>query len=92
MLSRLHYHDDFKDFPIFRATSPVHAHARALLDLEASYTFFDTGVTLAFGAQNLLDTYPTRNKYAARHGMKYPVVSPYGYNGGFYYLRASYAF
>ena len=92
LLSRLHYHDDFKDFPIFRATSPVHAHARALLDLEASYTFFDTGVTLAFGAQNLLDTYPTRNKYAGRHGMKYPVVSPYGYNGGFYYVRASYAF
>ena len=49
-------------------------------------------MTLAFGAQNLLDTYPTRNKYAGRHGMKYPVVSPYGYNGGFYYLRTSYAF
>ena len=95
LLTRLHYHDDFKDFPIFRATNPVHAHARALLDLEASYTFFSGalgGVTLAFGAQNLLDTYPTRNKYAGRHGMKYPVVSPYGYNGGFYYLRTSYAF
>ncbi len=95
LLTRLHYHDDFKDFPIFRATNPVHAHARALLDLEASYTFFSGtlgGVTLAFGAQNLLDTYPTRNKYAGRHGMKYPVVSPYGYNGGFYYVRTSYAF
>ena len=93
LLTRLHYYDDFKDFPIFRPTNPVHAHARALLDLEASYTFFSgafNGVTLALGAQNLFDTYPTKNKYAGRHGMKYPVVSPYGYNGGFYYLRAGF--
>ena len=93
LLTRLHYYDDFKDFPIFRPTNPVHAHARALLDLEASYTFFDgafSGVRLALGAQNLFDTYPTRNKYAGHHGMKYPVVSPYGYNGGLYYLRAGF--
>ena len=93
LLTRLHYYDDFKDFPIFRPTNPVHAHARALLDLEASYTFFNggfNGVTLALGAQNLFDTYPTKNKYAGHHGMKYPVVSPYGYNGGLYYLRAGF--
>ena len=97
LLTRLHYYDDFKDFPIFRPTNPVHAHARALLDLEASYTFFNggfngvfSGVTLALGAQNLFDTYPTKNKYAGHHGMKYPVVSPYGYNGGLYYLRAGF--
>ena len=93
LLTRLHYYDDFKDFPIFRPTNPVHAHARALLDLEASYTFFNggfNGVTLALGAQNLFDTYPTKNKYSGHHGMKYPVVSPYGYNGGLYYLRAGF--
>ncbi len=44
------------------------------------------------GTQNLFDMYPTKSKYAGRHGMKYPVVSPYGYNGGLYYLRASYSF
>ena len=61
LITRLHYYDDFKDFPLFRPTNPVHAHARALLDLEASYTFFN-GVTLAVGAQNLLDIYPTQKQ------------------------------
>ena len=57
---------------------------------------FDFGLIVAAGVDNLFDTYPTkvsrvhRNEYDA--GQKYPVASPYGYNGGFYYFRASYSF
>ena len=90
LLSRLHYYDDFTERHQNIDSQPIYAHARALVDLEASYTFFDLGVTLAAGAQNLFDTYPTRNKYARAYGQKYPNTSPYGYNGGFYYLRAGF--
>ena len=94
LLTRLKYYDDFQDFSSY---SQMHAHARTLLDLEASYTFFDSGVVVAVGAENLFDTYPTRNTVDSwgapgRYGMKYPDYSPYGFSGGFYYFRASYSF
>ena len=91
LLSRLRYYDDFHSFPgLSTLRNRTHAKARALLDLEASYTFLNTGLTLAFGAQNLFDTYPTKNRGAAVFGEKYPVTSPYGFNGGFYYARAGF--
>jgi iron complex outermembrane receptor protein len=95
-LSRLHYYDGFTEpYQDYKLNPPIYARARALLDLEASY-MFDFGLIVAAGVDNLLDTYPTkvkrvhRNEYDA--GQKYPVTSPYGYNGGFYYFRASYSF
>ena len=91
LLSRLHYYDDFHSFPgLSTLRDRTHAHARALLDLEASYLFLDTGLTLAFGVQNLFDTYPTKNRGATVFGEKYPVTSPYGFNGGYYYVRAGF--
>ena len=51
-------------------------------------------MTVAVGADNLLDTYPTKvgrlHRDAYDAGQKYPVASPYGYNGGFYYFRAGF--
>ena len=91
LLARLHYYDDFTERHQDIDSQPIYAHARALLDVEASYTFRNS-LTLAAGVDNLFDTYPTKNPYARDYGQKYPVASPYGYNGGFYYFRASYAF
>ena len=48
-------------------------------------------MTLAAGAQNLFDTYPTKNPHR-RSGAKYSALSPYGFSGGLYYLRASFSF
>ena len=93
LLARGRYYDDFNYFQALTLSNRMFAHARFLLDLEASYTFFNTGVTLAVGADNLFDKYPTRNQYArSYYGEKYPGISPYGFSGGFYYFRASYAF
>ena len=89
-LTRLHYYDDFNEFQSFDVADRIYAHARMLMDVEASYTFFNPGLTVAAGAQNLFDTYPTRNQYSGSYGLKYPVISPYGFNGGFYYLRAGF--
>ena len=92
-LSRLQYYDGFTEPYQEIRNNNIYAKPRALLDLEASY-FFDFGVTLAAGVDNLFDTYPT--KIRAKHrsgydaGQKYPNTSPYGFNGGFYYFRAAY--
>ncbi len=90
LLGRLHYYDAFTERHQNIDSQPIYAHARALVDLEASYTFLGPGVTLALGARNLFDTYPTRNRYARDYGQQYPNTSPYGFGGGFYYFRAAY--
>ena len=91
-LSRLHYYDGFVEFFIAGSgLPPTNASPRWLMDTEVSYTF-QSGLTLAAGAENLFNTYPTENPNATILGNKYPVSSPYGFNGGFYYLGVSYAF
>ena len=66
---------------------------RFLVDAELGYSV-NEAVTLVAGAQNLLDTYPQKTTEAAQNGvgMLYPENSPYGFNGGFYYLRAIWDF
>ncbi len=94
LLSRLYYYGEFVDYFNAGDGSPIDAESRWLVDLEASYTF-KSGLTIASGAQNLFDTYPTEAQNAGlwrQFGRKYPSSSPYGFNGGFYYLRAAYAF
>ena len=66
---------------------------RTLVDVEAGYSLSEA-VTLVAGAQNALDEYPQETTQAAQDGvgMLYPENSPYGFNGGFYYLRAIWDF
>ena len=64
-----------------------------LIDAEAAYSFSDH-LTLVLGAQNLFNEYPQKTRKEAQDGvgMIYPENSPYGFNGGFYYLRATWDF
>ena len=91
LLTRLYYYDDFVEFHVNSDDYRIEPSERLFVDLEGSYTF-KFGVTVAAGAQNLFDTYPSKNRYAGKTGSQYPESSPYGFNGGFYYLRALYAF
>ena len=94
-LTRLHYYDGFFEDHV-GSNLPITAGDRFLVDAELSYTFlklpFMQAATIAFGAENLFDQYPRRNPYAQLVGAKYLESSPYGFNGGFYYLRASLEF
>ena len=47
-------------------------------------------VNVNIGAQNLFDKTPGDNPWGGIAGAKYPVHSPYGFNGGFYYARVGY--
>ena len=99
LLTRLHFFDDFRSYPADVQSWGFRSGERWLMDIEASYTFmnvpFMQAVTLAAGAENVFDQYPRRVPYeggGAGVGMKYPEASPFGFNGGFYYLRAGFEF
>ncbi len=91
LLPRLRYFGEFVEYSADAFRSEI--GAKVLVDGEAQY-LFDSGLSLAFGAQNLFDTYPDENPQEAqdRVGMLYPESSPYGFHGGFYYVKAAYRF
>ena len=63
---------------------------KALLDVELGIPFGDA-VTLAIGAENLLNTYPEINDFGAfTVGNQFGQFSPFGFNGAYYYTRINY--
>ena len=70
-----------------------HYNDTVLVDLEASYTFFDH-YTVTVGGQNVFDEYPDKEGDGTLQflGDVYAVTSPFGFNGAFWYARLSAAF
>ncbi|MBD7920974.1 TonB-dependent receptor plug domain-containing protein [Xanthomonas bonasiae] len=69
--------------------------ARWLLNVSTSYTWRD--LTFSVGADNLTNQYPTRsapnNIYEDRpSGLQYSSLSPFGFNGRYWFGRVSYRF
>ncbi len=89
-LGRVYMYDGFTEFTTDGGDNTrVDAGPQWLMDLETSYTM-KNGLTVSLGAQNLFDSYPDRSTGAS--GTRYPEYAPFGFNGGYYYLRALYAF
>lgn len=91
LFGRLRYYGNFVEFHADYHGWEFDAKKRLLADAEIGYAF-DNGVQLTAGAQNLFDTYPTKNPFSGSTGARYPDSSPYGFGGGFYYLKAAYTF
>ena len=90
-LGRVYMYDRFTEFTTDGGDDTrVDAGPQWLVDFETSYTM-KTGLTISAGAQNLFNSYPDRSRPGVS-GTKYPEYSPFGFNGGYYYLRALYAF
>lgn len=64
--------------------------SEVLVDIEVAYDVTDS-VNLAIGANNLLDAYPDRDQRIGQqnNGIIYPQFSPFGFSGGFWYVRAN---
>ncbi|MCH9690619.1 MAG: TonB-dependent receptor [Gammaproteobacteria bacterium] len=64
-----------------------------LIDLEARLIIKEN-YTLAFGGENIFDVRPEDEQSSTLQGMgvKYALTSPFGFNGAFWYLRASMQF
>ncbi|MFI2811583.1 TonB-dependent receptor plug domain-containing protein [Microbulbifer sp. JSM ZJ756] len=86
-LARVSSYDDWFDSEDGQVYS-----GEVLMDAEVSYAFTDQA-SVILGAQNLLDQYPEENPGAAGGvGNQYSQFSPFGFEGGFYYLRTRYEF
>jgi iron complex outermembrane receptor protein len=81
-LGRISYYDDWYD-----SEDGEFYSGKSILDLEAAYTWREN-TTIVLGMQNALDETPDENPSAAAGvGNKYSQYSPFGFNGGFWYLR-----
>ena len=90
-LGRLYMYNGFTEFTTDGGDNTrVDAGPQWIVDLETSYTM-KTGLTISAGAQNLFESFPDRSQPGVS-GTKYPEYAPFGFNGGFYYFRALYAF
>ena len=83
-LGRISYYDDWYD-----SEDGEFYSGKSIVDLEAAYTWNDN-TTIVLGMQNALDETPDENPSAsAGVGNKYSQYSPFGFNGGFWYLRVT---
>jgi iron complex outermembrane receptor protein len=61
--------------------------AKILVDAEVAYEYNDN-MTFVFGVDNVFDVYPDKNPGAGGSGQLYSEYSPFGFNGGTWYLQA----
>jgi iron complex outermembrane recepter protein len=99
ILGRLNYYgsfyEDHLDSDVVRAEDgglPIYGDSAVTVDVETGMEF-DSGFYFKVGAQNLFDETPEENPWGAPvAGAQYPVHTPYGFNGGFYYARLGWKF
>lgn len=84
---RANYFGEYFEAHLEDDTLPIFAESRVTVDAELGYEVLD-GFEVAVGAQNLFDTYPTVNPWAGIVGAQYGERSPFGFNGGQWYVRA----
>ena len=67
--------------------------AKWQFDAEVEYKF-TPDFSVAFGALNLTDNYPTRSNSNINYfgNLPYDIISPIGFNGAYYYARARFTF
>ncbi len=61
---------------------------KPVFDVEASVPLSEA-TTLAFGAQNVFNTFPDMSPNATSVGERYSEYTPWGFNGAYYYLSLS---
>ncbi len=85
-LVRLNYFDEFTEFHLDDESLEINPGSKLTLDVELEAEL-GKGFSFIVGADNLFDVYPDKNKYSGIAGAVYPNYSPFGFNGGFYYVK-----
>ena len=63
---------------------------RVIVDAELAVDLSNSA-SITLGAQNLLNAYPDVSPNALNVGAQYPESTPFGFNGGYYYVRMNYS-
>jgi iron complex outermembrane receptor protein len=87
LMTRVNYYGETIDE---RGTKEV-VDPTQLVDIELRYRVSDN-LSVVFGANNALNTFPTQIATRMSQGMPYPRRTPIGYNGGMSFLRLMYNF
>ncbi|WP_245156403.1 TonB-dependent receptor plug domain-containing protein [Agrilutibacter solisilvae] len=87
--ARLNWYGGFFEDHLDDGGLPIDEGSAVTVDAEIGWKFA-SGLYVNVGAQNLFDKVPSDNPWGGIAGAKYPVHSPYGFNGGFYYTRVGF--
>ncbi len=88
---RINFYGDYYEAHLDAGSLPIDVDSAFTVDAEIALNVSED-FRLAVGAQNLLDEFPQDNPYSGIVGARYPVTSPYGFNGGFWYVKGQYMF
>ncbi|GAB2509864.1 TonB-dependent receptor [Lysobacter humi (ex Lee et al. 2017)] len=88
---RVNYYGSFFEDHLDDGGLPIYGDSAVTVDAEVGMNFA-SGLYFNIGAQNLFDEVPDENPWGGIAGAQYPVHTPYGFNGGFYYARVGYKF
>jgi len=94
MVRATQYGETVRVFDFGGGYEPEQTYGRDLsIDVDVEYAF-SNGVTVAFGANNLLDEYPdlSSDDIAYFGNLPYDVIPPIGMNGRYVYARTTYNF
>jgi iron complex outermembrane receptor protein len=104
MFTRVNYYGEYQGVHVDWIGTPdepgteINASAEITVDVEVTYHVMDD-FQVSLGAQNIFDEYPDALDFQEQTGSannswggKYYETSPFGFNGGFYYVKATYSF
>jgi iron complex outermembrane receptor protein len=96
--TRVNYYGEYQGVHVDYDATAITGDSAITVDFEANY-FLNESFTLSVGAQNIFDQEATRINIPASQGIPnnnwggvYYETSPFGFNGGFYYVKATYNF
>jgi iron complex outermembrane receptor protein len=98
VFTRVNYYGEYQGVHVDYDATAITADAAVTVDLEVNY-FVSDAITLSAGAQNIFDQEATKINIPDAKGIPnnnwggvYYETSPFGFNGGFYYVKATYNF
>lgn len=89
---RANYYGEWTDFGAVPSADQT-GSAEVLTDVEVNYQLTQA-LKLAVGGENIFDEYPDKERRASQtaSGIRYMRFAPTGFNGGFWYFRATMTF
>ena len=88
VMGRLRHYGEYYDAPTNDPDAAYFPSPSTIFDFEAAFDVSDS-LSLLIGLQNAFDEYPEINPNGDAAGLIYPEGSPFGFNGGYYYMRAT---